>query len=59
MGPTVLFDKSFLQSLTLDEAVIFDHFFISVISPACSTSKRWRILKNQRERARNQKMKFM
>jgi hypothetical protein len=33
MGPTVLFDKSFLQSLTLDEAVIFDHFFISVISP--------------------------
>jgi len=33
MGPTILFDKSFLQSLTLDEAVIFDHFFISVISP--------------------------
>jgi len=33
MGPAVLFDKSFLQSLTLDESVIFDHFFISVISP--------------------------
>jgi hypothetical protein len=33
MGPTILFDKSFLQSLTLDEAVIFDHFFIAVICP--------------------------
>ncbi len=33
MGPTVLFDKSFLQSLTVDESVIFDHFFIAVICP--------------------------
>ncbi len=33
MGPTILFDKSFLQSLSLDEAVIFDHFFIAVICP--------------------------
>jgi hypothetical protein len=31
MGPTILFDKSFLQSLSLDEAVIFDHFFIALI----------------------------
>src|ERR1700730_14961468 len=33
MGPTTLFDKSFLQSLSLDEAVIFDHFFITLICP--------------------------
>lgn len=33
MGPTVLFDKSFLQSLSVDEAVIFDHFFIPVVCP--------------------------
>lgn len=33
MGPTVLFDKSFLQSLSLDESVWFDHFFLSVVSP--------------------------
>ena len=33
MGPTALFDKSFLQSLSVDEAVVFDHFFIAVICP--------------------------
>jgi hypothetical protein len=33
MGPTVLFDKSFLQSLTVDESVLFDQFFIPVICP--------------------------
>lgn len=33
MGPIALFDKSFLQSLTLDESVWFDHFFIPVICP--------------------------
>lgn len=33
MGPIALFDKSFLQSLTVDEAVWFDHFFMSVICP--------------------------
>jgi hypothetical protein len=33
MGPTALFDKSFLQSLTVDESVLFDHYFISVIGP--------------------------
>ena len=33
MGPIALFDKSFLQSLSLDEAVWFDQFFISNISP--------------------------
>lgn len=33
MGPIALFDKSFLQSLSLDEAVWFDHFFSANISP--------------------------
>jgi len=33
MGPTTLFDKSFLQSLSLDESVIFDNFFNGVICP--------------------------
>src|SRR5436305_13226032 len=33
MGPIALFDKSFLHSVSLDEAVFFDHFFIPVISP--------------------------
>jgi hypothetical protein len=33
MGPVALFDKSFLQALTLDEAVWFDRFFLGVICP--------------------------
>ena len=33
MGPTLLFDKSFLQSLTLDESVWLDHFFNCNVSP--------------------------
>jgi len=33
MGPIVLFDKSFLQSLNVDESVWFDHFFYPVICP--------------------------
>lgn len=33
MGPITLFDKSFLQSLSLDEAVWFDAFFMPVICP--------------------------
>ena len=28
MGPMILFDKSFLQSLSLDESVLFDNFFL-------------------------------
>src|SRR5216110_1564768 len=32
-GPVALFDKSFLQSLSLDESVFFDHFFLPVICP--------------------------
>ncbi|MDD2701825.1 MAG: hypothetical protein PHH36_11400 [Sideroxydans sp.] len=33
MGPIVLFDKSFLQSLSVDESVWFDHFFYPNICP--------------------------
>jgi hypothetical protein len=33
MGPIALFDKSFLQSVSTDEAVWFDHFFLPVICP--------------------------
>jgi len=33
MGPIVLFDKSFLQSLSVDESVWFDHFFIANVCP--------------------------
>lgn len=33
MGPITLFDKSFLQSLSLDEAVWFDNFFLTNIPP--------------------------
>lgn len=33
MGPIALFDKSFLQSLSVDEAMWFDHFFYANICP--------------------------
>lgn len=33
MGPITLFDKSFLQSLTVDESVWFDRFFLTVVCP--------------------------
>jgi len=33
MGPITLFDKSFLQSLSVDESVWFDNFFYSVVYP--------------------------
>ena len=33
MGPITLFDKSILQSLSLDESVWFDHYFPTNICP--------------------------
>ena len=33
MGPITLFDKSFLQSLSVDESVWFDNFFYAVVCP--------------------------
>jgi len=32
-GPILIFDKSFLQSLNVDEAVWLDNFFLTVITP--------------------------
>lgn len=33
MGPITLFDKSFLQSLNVDESTWFDHFFLTNVCP--------------------------
>ncbi|MEP6784601.1 MAG: hypothetical protein ABI898_02555 [Sphingomonadales bacterium] len=33
MGPSLLFDKSFLQSLSVDEAAVLDQMFSCVVSP--------------------------
>ena len=33
LGPIIIFDKSFLQSLNVDEAVWLDNFFLTVITP--------------------------
>lgn len=33
MGPIILFDKSFLQSLSVDESVWFGHYFMPVVCP--------------------------
>ncbi len=33
MGPLTLYDKSFLQSLSIDESVWFDQFFYSIVTP--------------------------
>lgn len=51
MGPIALFDKSFLQSLTLDESVWFDHFFLSVICPLFFVETLADLSKREREGA--------
>jgi hypothetical protein len=33
LGPSLIFDKSSLESLSLDEAVLMDNFFMSTITP--------------------------
>jgi hypothetical protein len=33
VGVIALFDKSFIQSLTVDESVWFDRFFVPVVCP--------------------------
>ena len=33
LGPSLLFDKSSLESLNLDEAVMLDNFYRSTITP--------------------------
>lgn len=34
MGPTALFDKSFLEGISRDQAVWFDHFFMANVCPS-------------------------
>ena len=33
LGPSLIFDKSSLESLNLDEAVLMDNFYMSTITP--------------------------
>ncbi len=51
VGPLALFDKSFLQSLTVDESVWFDHFFLPVISPLFFVETLADLSKRERESA--------
>lgn len=48
MGPITLFDKSFLQSLSTDEAVWFDYFFYPVVCPLFFIETLADLLKNPR-----------
>lgn len=59
MGPVVLFDKSFLQTLNLDESVLFDHFFHTVICPVFYVETIADLTKNKEQiRQEVLKMKF-
>ena len=49
MGPIALFDKSFLQSLSVDESVWFDHYFLPVICPIFFVETLADLTKQQRE----------
>jgi hypothetical protein len=40
MGPIVIFDKSALQALSMDEAVWFDAFFLANVVPVFYVSRR-------------------
>ena len=51
MGPITLFDKSFLQSLSLDESVWFDAFFIPVICPLFYVETLADLAKSETDRA--------
>jgi hypothetical protein len=64
VGPITLFDKSFIQSLSLDESVWFDHFTISNVCPVFFTetladlAKRARPGKSQEDEVRIIARKF-
>ncbi len=49
MGPIAIFDKSFLQSLSIDESVWFDNFFMSNICPVFYVETLADLEKNVRE----------
>lgn len=48
LGPSLLFDKSFLQSLSVDEAAILDQMFACTISPLFFAETRADLAKEQR-----------
>lgn len=50
MGPTIIFDKSFLQSLSLDESVWLDNFFLTNITPIFYIEALADISKNKKNR---------
>lgn len=52
-GPALLFDKSFLQALSLDEAVMLDQMFTCVISPLFFVETMADLAKEARERRRD------
>jgi hypothetical protein len=52
VGPITLFDKSFLQSLTVDESVWFDHFFLPVVSPLFFVETLADLAKQRKDQAR-------
>ena len=50
MAPSALFDKSFLQALSTDEAVWFDHFMMPVICPIFIVETLGDLFKDGKER---------
>jgi hypothetical protein len=50
MGPIALFDKSFLQAISVDEAVWFDRFFSAVVCPVFFTETLADLAKEQTKR---------
>lgn len=59
MAPITLFDKSFLQSLTLDEAVLFDNFFYSNICPIFFVETLADLAKDVKGRTAEQEVKLI
>ena len=59
MGPITLFDKSFLQSLTLDEAIWFDAFFMPVICPIFYTETLADLAKAQTNRTADEAVRII
>lgn len=56
MGPICMFDKSFLQGLSLDEAVLFDHFFLPVVVPLFYVETLADLAKVQKDRSPEQEV---
>lgn len=59
MGPSTLFDKSFLQALSLDEAVWFDHFMMPVVCPIFIVETLGDLFKEGTERKGIEDLKYL